>query len=200
MKKVPSALKWLAEKRARVAGQLRASEATHQHIAQQIAALEKELASIRAVQALATLKVTEHRAALAALDSTIVLYDDKIDPSAIGAVNGWAGRYGKNGALREFLLSVLRARSPEFVSTSELALLAMTEFSLFFAHWKDRKTWYNNSLRNAVKSLERDGEAERSTEAHGGGADVQGWRVKQQESVILAELHKLAPFERSANM
>lgn len=102
MKKIPSALKWLAEKRARVAGQLQASEATLAHIDHQVAALEKELAAIKAVRGLAAAKVAQFRSEVATLDSTVLIYDNKIDPSAIGIVKGWSGRYGKLGAFATF--------------------------------------------------------------------------------------------------
>lgn len=83
---------------------------------------------------------------------------------------------------------MLRQRAPEYVSSSELSLLAMTEFSLAFDHWKDRKQWHANSLRNALKALQHDGLAERQVEDHEGGAGAQGWRAKVEEPVSLATL------------
>lgn len=159
MKKVPSALKWLAEKRARIAGQLQASQQVLELVSAQVDSLEKELAAMKAVKEHCTAKVAQHTGELACLEGSVAIYDDTIDPKEIGTVNGWAGRYGKRGALREFLLKALEFRAPEYVSTSELALLAMAEFSLVFEHWKLRKQWYNYSLRNALVGWSSKGES-----------------------------------------
>lgn len=191
MKKVPSALKWLAEKRARVAGQLQASQQVHELVSAQAAALEKQLAGLKVIEANAAAKVVEHTQQLAALDGSVVIYDDTIDPETIGVINGWTGRYGKRGALREFLLATIQARAPEYVPTSELALLAIAEFSLVFEHSKLRKHWYVQSLRNALQGLEKQGRIEKAPQTpfeNMGGAGVQGWRVKQEQAVSLAQL------------
>jgi hypothetical protein len=193
MKKVPSALKWLAEKRARVAGQLRASQQVHELVSAQVAALEKELTGLRAIQTRAAEKVAQRTRELAALDGSVVIYDDTIDPQSIGIINGWTGRYGKRGALREFLFATLQSRAPEYVPTPELALLCMAEFSLVFEHWKLRYHWYHQSLRNALQGLEKHGRIERAPTtpfANVEGNAVQGWRVKQEKQVTLAELYK----------
>ena len=108
---------------------------------------------MKTIQAHCNAKVAQHTGELACPEGSVVIFDDTLDPKEIGTINGWAGRYGKRGALREFLLQILESRAPEYVSTSELALLAMAEFSLVFEHWKLRKRWYQHSLRNALKGL-----------------------------------------------
>ena len=87
------------------------------------------------------------------MDGSVVIYDEKIDPETIGTITGWTGRYGKRGALRELLFKTLEARAPEYVPTSELALLAIAEFSLVYEHWKLRKSRYTVSLRSALQAL-----------------------------------------------
>lgn len=86
MKKTPSALKWLAEKRARVAFVLEFNQRL-------IKSFEE--------------KGDKPKTDLAALDPSITLYDSKIDPTKIDPVNswaagrlgGWAGNYrGERGA------------------------------------------------------------------------------------------------------
>lgn len=51
-------------------------------------------------------KLTEMRATL---DSTVIIYDENIQPENIGVINGWQGRYGKRGALREYLKLMIEA-------------------------------------------------------------------------------------------
>lgn len=79
MKPTPSALKWLAEKRARVAFDL-----------------DFDLPLIADLQA----KAAALQEDLAAIDRSIGLYDETIDPCTIEPVNGWRGNYGKRGALK----------------------------------------------------------------------------------------------------
>lgn len=102
MTKTPSALKWLAEKRARVA-----------HDLDQTARLAADLAK----------RSTELRIDLAALDRSIQLYDPDIDPAVIGTVAGWKGRYGARGALRETVEAVLQELAPEWVATDNVEML-----------------------------------------------------------------------------
>ena len=141
VKKVPSALKWLAEKRARVAGHLQANKGTYELLCGHVDALDRELQAAVALKAKTGENVQKLTEALAALDRTVVIYDESIQPEGIGIINGWQGRYGKRGALREYLLEVLALRSPDHVTSPELAFLAINEFGLVFSHPDDRKRW-----------------------------------------------------------
>lgn len=191
MKKTPSALKWLAETRARVSGQLQSAQATCELVRQQVASAEEKLASLRALESICDEQVTKRAKALEALDGSVVIFDKSIQPKSIGTIKAWAGRYGKRGALREYLHEVIKSRAPEFVSTSELGVRAVMEFSLVFAHYQQRRTWFRNSLRNALVALEQNGHIERSLDACeiiGGGTEVRGWRCKQESLQTLAEL------------
>jgi hypothetical protein len=192
MKKVPSALKWLAEKRARIAGQVQASQQVLELASAQVESLERELVAMKAFHAHSAAKVAQHTEELACLDGSVVIYDASLDPREIGTVNGWAGRYGKRGALREFLIQVLESRAPDYVSTSELALLTMAEFSLVFDHWKLRKTWYEHSLRNALKGLKAQGRIEASVDPLlvDQGTEIRGWRIKRECPQSLAALRQ----------
>jgi len=189
VKKVPSALKWLAEKRARVAGHLQANKGTLELLCGHVDVLERELRAAVALKAKTEENVQKLTEALAALDSTVVIYDESIQPADIGIINGWQGRYGKRGALREYLLEVLAQRSPDHVSSPELAFLAINEFGLVFAHPDDRKRWYQNSLKNALKDSEKLGKVERSADLLNLGNDARGWRLKRETQPTLAGLH-----------
>jgi hypothetical protein len=122
MTKTPSALKWLAEKRARVA-----------HDLTQTARLADDLAR----------RSEELRVDLAALDHSIRLYDANIDPASIGTVAGWKGRYGSRGAMRETIEAVLQELAPEWVSTDNLEMLVCARLGLTFETPLQRKRWYD---------------------------------------------------------
>jgi hypothetical protein len=97
IKRVPCALKWLTEKRARILHDLQ----FHQSL---VAEFQDKVAAIQAD--------------LAAFDQSMRLFDSRLDPSAIEPVNGWRGRYGKRGALREFVVEFLHQQAPNWVSTA----------------------------------------------------------------------------------
>lgn len=81
-----SALKWMANERAAIAG---------------------ELESLR--KTLSVLRSREARLAsqLAALDETIVRFDENLDPESIRPVNAWKERNGGRGRKQAFFLEAL---------------------------------------------------------------------------------------------
>lgn len=81
-----SALKWMANERAAIAGELEALRKT-----------------------LVTLRSREDRLAaqLAALDETIVRFDENIQPDSIRPVNAWKERNGGRGRKQAFFLEAL---------------------------------------------------------------------------------------------
>lgn len=192
MKKIPSALKWMAEKRARVDGQLQAVESTYDLICGHVQALEHEYTSALTLKVNLEARISTLKGELGSLDGTVRIFDPTIDPSMIGPVHAWRGKYGKRGALRAYVAEVLKERAPEYVSTPELAVLVMVEFGLQFDHWRDRHEWYRNSLRGAAAALEQKGLVERSENFLGvsGAADVRGWRWKQEGAKTLAGLRE----------
>lgn len=119
MTKIPSALKWLAEKRARLAHDvLHASR-----MAQELTERHQKLL----VQ-------------LAALDVTIQVYDHTIDPTAIPPVDG-QGRYGKRGALRQSLIDIIVHFGPDWVASSTIELALVSKYGIKFESPAHRKRW-----------------------------------------------------------
>ena len=132
MKKTPSALKWLAEKRARVAGALLSAKQLAECLTDDLAELHKRTATTEVLLQLASRRKEELAKELSALDQVVVIYDEKLKPELIQPINGWEGHYGTRGALRGFLVATLKNRWPEFVSTLELEVLTVSHFSLVF--------------------------------------------------------------------
>ena len=167
MKKTPSALKWLAEKRARIAHDLAQTE----RIASDILKKRDGL-----------------RLDLAALDRSLTLYDPAIDPSAIAAVNGWKGNYGRRGNLQETIIEILKEQAPEWVPTGNIELLLCMKLQLDFDSPALRKRWYDNSFRKVLKNLVAQGLAERQQDPVVFTGEVGRWRWKQEGAKTLAEL------------
>jgi hypothetical protein len=190
MKKTPSALKWLAEKRARVAGELQSCEQTMALLEEDIQELRKRLTFIEVALANASVRRARLTAELGSMDRVVQMYDESIDPAAIAPINGWQGNYGKRGALRKFLIETLRSRASEFISTSELELLTVIQFSLVFEHLSLRRHWYNGSFRGSLKLLVSQGYVERSHKTDTYTREIGSWRWKQAQPPTLEDLRE----------
>ncbi len=105
MLKTPSTLKWLAEKRARVAGALEPQERLLQQVESNVVKL---------------------RADLAALDQALGLFDSSVDAAGIEAIAAWAGNYGPKGSLSEFVASLVEAST----STRNFRNIVSAEFAV----------------------------------------------------------------------
>ena len=188
MKNTPSALKWLAEKRARIAGELQSCDQSIESMRADIDALQLKLEECKRFEATAQVKRERLVQALSALDQSVVIFDSRLQPSKIEPVNGWQGKYGARGALKKYLLATLSESSPKYLSTEDLAYRAIDYFALTFVHPDDRLRWYRHSLRGALKVLAADGLVERGHDAnsHSFGHTLGTWRAAPKPSVPTA--------------
>jgi hypothetical protein len=125
MNRTPAAMRWMVEKRGTLAGEL-----------ERLDALATELAVERLTRC----------EELAALDETIRLFDGRLDPTTIGAVRRWAGRYSKRGALKETAAGLLQAAYPQPVTTMELVLRVCAVLKLDFDDSAAYRRWVDDSL------------------------------------------------------
>jgi len=190
MKKVPSALKWLAEKRARIAGECLSCDQTIEYLEGTLLEARSQLTFAETALAAAITRKERISLELESMDRVVQLYDAGIDPEQIGPINAWQGNYGKRGALREFLSETLRGKAPDYLSTRELELLTTNHFSLAFKHLAERKKWYDGSFRNTLKVLASQGLIERKTNQVSHSPLVGYWRWKQEPPKTLAELQR----------
>jgi len=167
VKKTPSALKWLVEKRARLVNDVLQTGQLAEELAQRHQALRENLAS---------------------LDATIQLYDGSLDPTKIAPIAAWQGRLGKRGALRAALVEILQRYSPDWVETGTIESALIAKYAIEFVSPTHRRRWYKQSFGSALIKLANDGVAERlhdpavKTGKHG------YWRLKQPETPRLADL------------
>lgn len=169
VKMTPSALKWLAEKRARLA---------------------YELQQTTAIAAVVNAKVAGLTLDVAGLDRAITVYDSRIDPQAIAPVAAWKGRYGKRGALQESIICNLKAYAPSWVGTDNLETLVTLERGISFETSAARRRWYDNSFRTRLKHLVADGYVERQHDPTSHITELGMWRWKQEKARTLAELRE----------
>ena len=188
MKNTPSALKWLAEKRARIAGQLLSCEQVNENLEIEVAHLRERLKAAEGFLATAQARRSRLSGELESLDCVVKVYDDRLDPTLIEPINGWAGKYGKRGALRKFLRDTLEGSSPEYLSTHDLEIRTVNNFALTFVSAAERRSWYMGPLRSTLKLMAQQGIIERSPDKLKAGTGVGKWRWTQPEEKTLADL------------
>jgi hypothetical protein len=154
MKNTPSALKWLAEKRGRLAHDLTQTRKIAEELVARVAALETDLAAV---------------------DRAITLFDARIDPERIEPVNAHT-RYGKRGALKDCILGVLKAHAPEWVATENIEMLVRLELGLAFETPAVRKRWYDNSFAKQLRVFAEQGLVERLHDPMDLSVEMGRWR------------------------
>lgn len=176
MKPTPSALKWLAENRARTANELEQVQSIVHEVAAKAAVLEQDLA---------------------ALDRSLRVFDSRINPSDIEPVNGWRGNYGKRGELRKFILETLKSHYPDWMGTNVVGALVIAHFGLTFELPKVRADWYAGSFRGTLKKLVYDGLLE-SEAAHTAQAALAEAQKRADGLAALLEQERAATKEARA--
>lgn len=170
MKRLPTAVRQLAERHARAKGTVARLEAA-------IAKLQTQVDAARASQDAAGLVLTR--------------LEERVQLDAIAGITARYRRFGKRGALRDAMLEVLRTSGTTWVSTVELGQAMQTRFQLEFISSAQRMTWVI-SLKSTLLRLVDNGVLERSR-AGPGRYDGVLWRIKQEaDASPLAQLRALA--------
>lgn len=102
--------------------------------------------------------LSEKRARMVALDTVIRrASDDLVSPAAAGTVRAFAGRYGKRGDLKTFIIDELRKAAPGAVATSKIVLGAIARFGLEFATTTEQKAFMKNAVTPSAHAAEERG-------------------------------------------
>lgn len=126
------------------------------------------------------------------MDQVVRLYDAGIQPDKIEPIKAWKGNYGKRGALRQFLMETFRSRAPEYITSKELGILVVQQFSLTFSHESLYGDWFRGSLKGTIQVLTNQGYLERRHAAEDRSQQFGAWRWKQEQTKTLAELRAQA--------
>lgn len=193
MKKIPTELKQLAERRARLAGELKTCDQVIGPIYEEIVFLKRRLETAEVFFAAGTAKQKRLRQELAEIDKGITDVSPSVNPGAIAPIKAWKGNYGKRGSLRNFLCDTIKRRSPCYIPTNELAKLVILEFALVFDNAKARKDWRRHSVLGTLAALVRDGFIEKGEfrNPHATGT-WKTWGWKQESKITLADLVRLS--------
>lgn len=150
--RTPPDVKWLLTERAALAGEHARAVAKHQALQAKRERLEKQLSKVLGQIASTETAAERAQASLAALDATMGLVNTRLEPTAAGVVDAWAGKYGKRGALGAFVEETLRQAAPEPLTTTVLINLASRQFGLTFTLPKDRRN-FRKSVSSALSAL-----------------------------------------------
>lgn len=117
-------LKWLLNERAAITGEVARANETLTGLRLQLQAAQSRL-KILAAQ-IGTLEGSRDidLNSMAALDLVLANQYPTVEPSALRAVQAWAGKYGKRGALKMFVLDATRAAAPLPVTAPAIAQAA----------------------------------------------------------------------------
>lgn len=170
MKKTPSYLKGLRDKRSRAMGDIERLEILASELAGRIAAA---------------------REVIVACDVLILEFDKRLDPAAIRPTRGNT-RYGKRGDLVRAIEEELRKAQGEAVTTVELAIALQAWFRLDFESWEARRRWVKNSVTPALKDMVAAGLVERLHDPESRSGETGRWRLVQRQALTLAQLQASA--------
>jgi hypothetical protein len=112
-----------------LAGVVQSAAVEHARLTRRIRDAQAKLQSLQGRTATLASLMGANQTAVVALDTTISLMHAGVEPSAAGVVHAWAGKYGKRGALNEYLLKTLREASSG-ISTTALLDQAAVHFGL----------------------------------------------------------------------
>jgi hypothetical protein len=192
MKNTPSALKWLAEKRARIAGALLSAKQVQTRLTLDKDRILEELALTERLLVAAQARCSRIQSEVAALDQVVQLYDSAIQPDKIEPIKAWQGNYGRRGAFRQFVMETFKNQSQDYITSKELEVLAIAHFSLVFEHDTLRQRWFRGSFKNTLKVLTSQGYLERLHPLAKCGNEHGAWRWKQEGPKTLAQLRDAA--------
>jgi hypothetical protein len=123
------------------------------------------------------------KANLQALDISIALVHQAVNPSCAGSVHAWAGRYGERGALTAFVKTTLQANAPNAVPMTALLNLSANKFGQVFVVPSERRS-FRKSVRSALHALHLKGLVEPLHD--GAGSEHGQWRWKAPFSSLEA--------------
>lgn len=176
--KTTSHVKWLLNEHAALTGR-------QGQLEERIAALQAELDEVR-----------ERRTALRVSAS---LFEDMPELSCVAPVAPWQGKYGRRGALQDFMADVLKRAQPEAVSTTTMCDLVIERFGLGPMAPAERRDYYTATVRPQLRVFEKRGLATSQTSVLGGRGRSTAWRWRDPMPT-LADLARHADTARPSDL
>lgn len=125
---------------------------------------------------------------LAVIDADIIEFSPTTNPKSIAPIDAWKGKYGKRGALSQFVLGVFESRYPRYLMSSDVVDSVIAKFSIVFATEKDEQYFRRRGIRGTIQSLTATGKLERGEDVILKGQKCGQWRWKTETQPTLASL------------
>ena len=157
--RTPPHIKWLLNERAALAGELERIQSAIPQLESRQAKLIKQLQKCTQHLESRRQRQPEAAARIEALERTILMFDDRVAPTAGGVIHAWADRYGKRGAQIDFVVSCLKQAGSGTLSTTELTNRAVAKFGLIFEFPIDRRS-FGQRIASICRNLRNEGRIE----------------------------------------
>ena len=166
MNNTPTALRWLANKRARVAHDLSQLEVVSKQVLDRLADLRLDLQG---------------------LDRVIRVYDPALNPEQIENVRPHR-RVGGRGMLKATMIHVLRKHSPEWLATDVIEIMVVSHLQLAFETAALRKRWHDDVFGAQLRKLVAERLVERLQDPTVPTSEMGRWRWREDSIPTLADL------------
>ena len=184
----PSLLKWLLNERAAAAGELEKADQRIDRLHHKVTAAQARFQNAQAMLCNAELLRSRTANRLDALDRSIGLTYERVDPKAVGTVNVTGQKYGGRGGLKRFLLSLLKSHFPTTLPTPLLLDMVIAEFSLSVVTGEERRSM-KQSVYTTLSGCQARGFVERANGAmHVNEAISWRWKATPTLDDLLRDL------------
>jgi hypothetical protein len=190
--RTPPDLKWLLNERAALAGEVTKATIRSRTLAVKLEALQQQVSRLVLTAQAARRTRDSRQVVLDALDVAIGLSYESVRPDAAGVVNGWAGRYGKRGALKQFVVQALQEAAPDAVNIRDLLNQISLHFQISAQVPADRRS-LKSSVTSTVSNLFKEGKVEPMHSRTGGsGPGLWRWKAPTTLSALAAKAKALS--------
>lgn len=149
---------------------------TVRRLAERHARLQGEVLRLQAVADETAGKLLRSRAHLDAVTLVLPTFERRVQPALIEPLCAFEQRYGKRGALLKVILEFVRAASPGWTSTAAVADAVEKHFDCRFRDGVHRKNWASGIVYPSLWRQSQRGILERDTREKGHAARSY-WRI-----------------------
>lgn len=154
--RTPPDLKWLLNERAAVAGEVNKAIIRSHTLAAKMEVLQQQMVRLEQRSHVVKRVQDARHVTLDALDVAIGLAHERVRPDAAGIVNAWAGKYGKRGVLKQFVVVALKDAAPGALNIRELLDRIIKHFQILILVPADRRS-LKSSVSNVIVQLFKQG-------------------------------------------
>lgn len=154
-KKTPSALKQIAERRARATAVIERIQGRIPHVDSLIREARSELSRLEAVRAALEAKLMRCQEDVESIDGALRNKYPSVNPTLIDPTYSIREEYKHRGVLIQTAQEILMGANGAPLSTKEIALSVVNQLGISLSSPAELKTWMDNSLRPTLRKLKQ---------------------------------------------